>query len=94
LADVNKVYNALSKVKEVNPLYAQINLPKSTSDFNLCDKITKCVINAPSTDSGDEPLINEEPEREPMVCKVCKIPESDEPELYHDYTSSLCSERE
>jgi len=31
-------------------------------------------------DSGDEPVITEEPEREPMVHK---IPESDEPELYH-----------
>jgi len=37
---------------------------------------------SPSTDSGDEPVINEEPEREPMVCK---IPKSDEPDLYHDY---------
>ena len=83
LVDINKVYSALSKLKEINLLYAQINLPKSVSDLNLCDKITECVITASSADIDDEPAIDEEPQREPMVCE---IPESKEQELYHDYT--------
>ena len=83
LVNVNKVYNALCKLKEINPLYAQINLPKSASDFTLCDKITECVIPASTADNGDEPGNDEELEREPMVRE---IPESEEEDLYHDYT--------
>ena len=79
LVDINKVYSALSKLKEINPLYAQINLPKSVSDLKLCDKITVCHYSIFS----DEPVIDEEPEREPMVRE---IPDSEEQELYHDYT--------
>ena len=74
LVDINKVYSALSKLKEINPLYAQINLPVSVSDLNLCDKITECVVTAPSADSDDELVVDEEPEREPMVRE---IPESE-----------------
>ena len=66
IVNVNKVYDALCKLKEINPLYAQINLPKSISNFDLCDKITECVVTAPSTESGDEPVID----KEPMVRKI------------------------
>ena len=83
LINVNKVYNALCKLKEINPLYAQINLPKLASDFTLSDKITECVIPASTADNGDEPGNDEELEREPMVRE---IPESEEEDLYHDYT--------
>ena len=83
LVSVNKVYDALAKLKAINPLYAQINLPKSASDFKLCDKITQCVISNPTTDSGDDLITDEEQEREPMVREV---PESEEQDLYHDYT--------
>ena len=77
LVDMHKVINALSKLKDINPMYAQIILPKSASDFNLGDKITECVITTPSADIGEEPV------KEPMVRE---IPESEEQELYHDYT--------
>ena len=73
----------MAKLKAINPLYAQINLPKSASDFKLCDKITQCVISNPTTDSGDDLITDEEQEREPMVREV---PESEEQDLYHDYT--------
>ena len=66
MVDVTKVYNALSKLKEITPLYAQINLPKTASDFDSCDKITECVVNAPSTDCDDEPVVNDQPERVPI----------------------------
>ena len=71
LVDINKVYSALSKLKEINPLYAKTNLPTSVSDLNLCHKIPECVITA----SSAEPVIDEEPGREPMVRE---IPESEE----------------
>ena len=83
LVDINTAYSSLSKLKEINPLYTQINLPGSVSDLNMCDKITECIVTAPSADSDDELVIDEEPEREPMVRE---IPESEEQELYHDYT--------
>ena len=73
----------LSKLKAINPLYAQINLPKSVLEFQVCNKITECVVTAPSDDGDADPVIEEEePEREPMVRE---IPESDEQDLYHDY---------
>ena len=83
LVDVHKVFTALSTLKTINPLYAQINLPKSVSDFNLSEKITQCIISAPAADCDDDSVIDKEPEREPMVRE---IPESEEQELYHDYT--------
>jgi len=33
--DINKVYKALSKLKEINPLYHKINLPLSASELEL-----------------------------------------------------------
>ena len=85
----NKVYDALAKLKAINPLYA---LPKSASDFNLCDKITQCIISNQTTDSGDDLISDEEQEREPMVREV---PESEKQDLYHDYTihALSCSPR-
>ena len=83
MVDINKVYRALSKLKNINPLYSQINLPELASDLNLSEKITECVVTAPSDDCDSDALLNEEPEREPMVRE---IPDSEEQDLYHDYT--------
>ena len=82
MVDINKVYCALSKLKTINPLYSQINLPELASDLNLSDKITECVVTAPLDDCDSDTLIDEVPEREPMVRR---IPESEEKDLYHDY---------
>ena len=51
LVDVKKVYRALCKLKTINPLYAQINLPKSALDFELADKFNECIITHTSSDS-------------------------------------------
>ena len=75
MVDINKVYRALSKLKNINPIYSQINLPEVASDLNLSGKITECVVTDPSDDCDSDTLINEEPEREPMVRE---IPESEE----------------
>ena len=83
MVDINKVYCALSKLKNINPLYSQITLPELASDLNLSDKITECVVTAPSDNCDSDTLINEKPEREPMVRG---IPESEAEDLYHDYT--------
>ena len=83
MVDIKKVYRALSKLKNINPIYSQINLPGLVSDLNLSGKITECVVTDPSDDCDSDTLINEEPEREPMVRE---IPDSEEQDLYHDYT--------
>ena len=49
----------------------------------MSDKITECVVIAPLDDCDSDALIDEVPEREPMVRE---IPESEEKDLYHDYT--------
>ena len=81
----------MATLKAINPLYAQINLPKSASDFNLCDTITQCIISNQTTHSGDDLITDEEREREPMVSEV---PESEEQDLYHDYTIHAPRENE
>ena len=86
LVDVKKVYRALCKLKTINPLYAQINLPKSALDFNLADKLNEYVITHTSSDSASDVSdgeIDSAPEREPMVRKISK---TEEHELYHDFT--------
>ena len=86
LVDVKKVHRALCKLKTINPLYAQINLPKSALDFNLADKLNECVIAHTSSDSASDVSdgeIDSAPEREPMVRKISK---TEEHELYHDFT--------
>ena len=56
MVDINKVYRALSKLKNINPIYSQINLPELASDLNLSGRITECVVTDPSDDCDSDTL--------------------------------------
>ena len=53
LVDVNKVYAALLKLKEINPLYASIDLPSSASGLELEKKLSTCVVTDPAVDDNE-----------------------------------------
>jgi len=50
LVDIPKVYSALHKLKEINPLYHAINLPTSASGLQLDQKISECIAEEPNND--------------------------------------------
>ena len=89
MVDVNKIYAALSKLKEINPLYAAINLPSSASGLELDKKLSTCVITDPAVDDNEsnghaKDLDSDQlADREPMVRR---IQDDEETELYQDYT--------
>ena len=92
LVDIHKVYAALSKLKEINPLYASINLPPSASQLELDKRISACVVTDPPDPIANDKECNDHvedhdsdllPDREPMVRRIS---EGEEAELYHDYT--------
>ena len=92
LVDMHKVYVALSKLKEINPLYASINLPPSASQLELDKRISACVVTDPPDPIANDKEGNDHvedrdsdllPDRQPMVRRIS---EGKEAELYHDYT--------
>lgn len=50
LVDMQKVYSALHKLKDINPLYNAINLPTSASGLQLDQKISEFTTEDPSND--------------------------------------------
>ena len=48
-----KVYAALTKLKEINPLYASIDLPSSASGLELKKKLSTCVVTDPAVDDNE-----------------------------------------
>jgi len=95
LVDINKVYKALSKLKEINPLYHKINLPLSASELELdlaISEYTSTESNATSEidDDKDKPIVDCDDktdddlvDKDPMVRKKRK---EEEAELYKNYT--------
>ena len=97
LVDINKVYKALLKLQEINPLYHNIQLPVDVLSLNLHLAISEHVITDTDASSEigtdeDKPVIedcdcNENDDKggdkDPMVRKIEKGEEAD---LYKNYT--------
>jgi len=94
LVNMKKVYSALHKLKEINPLYNAINLPASASGLKLDQRISEFI--AEETNDDDKNAITtaddkdtskalglDLPDREAMVKK---IEEEEESTLYQNYT--------
>ena len=93
LINMQKVYSALQKLKEINPLYHAIDLPTTASGLQLDQKISELVDENPNHDH-ENPVIADNrnasravgldlPDREAMVKK---IEEEEEATLYQNYT--------
>jgi len=63
LVDVQKVYNALLKLKEINPLYAMIQLPGAPKDLDIGNLIDEGSYGEPLSKSG-EAMVEEVAEHE------------------------------
>ena len=72
LVDVNKVYNALLKLKEINPLYALIKLPGAPEELDIGNRIDEGLYGDPLSTSGE--------------AMVEKIAENEEESYYEQYT--------
>ena len=88
LVDINRIYKALFKLKDINPLYAEIQLSADVSKLELNMAASEHVSAETDTDEDkddeDRPGDNsDEDERDPMVRKVGK---DEEAELYKHYT--------
>ena len=53
LVDINKVYNALLKLKEINPPYALIQLPGAPEDLDIGNRIDEGSYGEPLSTSGE-----------------------------------------
>ncbi|XP_065892428.1 uncharacterized protein [Dysidea avara] len=72
LVDINKVYNALLKLKEINPLYALIQLPGAPEDLDIGNRIDEGSYGEPLSTSGE--------------AMVEEIAEHEEQSYYEQYT--------
>ena len=70
--DVSKVFNALLKLKEINPLYALIQLPGAAEELDIGNRIDEGSYGETLSTSG-EPMLEE-------------IAEHDEQSYYEQYT--------
>ena len=86
LVDINKVYSALCKLREINPLYREIQLPADASELELNLSITEHVSEEANTDEDNCVIDHDDDEKDPMVRKVEK---DEEAELYKNYTIQL-----
>ena len=81
VADITKVYGALEKLKDINPIYSENNLPALPSGLELGSKISEHVVE--SDPNGDKNTDNETADADAMVRKVAK---DEEAEMYRNYT--------
>ena len=83
-----KVYEALCKLKDINPLYSQITLPSSATSLNLDQRITE--VKSTGTDGTDAAIDEEiEPENEQVPVResmVRRIETEEVQQLYENYT--------
>ena len=76
-----KYYGALKKLKDINPIYSEINLPALPSNLELGSKISEHVVESdPNEDKNTDDEIGD---GNAMVRKVAK---DEEAELYKNYT--------
>jgi len=62
MVNVNKVHRALSKLKELNPLYQHISLPKVATDLHIQERIGEIEAIIESEAATDDPVYtNDEP---------------------------------
>ena len=81
IVDITKVYGALKKLKDINPIYSEINLPALPSDLKLGSKISEHAVESdPIEDKNTDDEIGD---GNAMVKKVAK---EEEAELYKNYT--------
>ena len=86
LVNVKKVYAAVTKLKEINPLYASIDLQSSASGLELEKKLSTCVVTDTAVDDNEsnghaaDYDSDQLPDREPMVQRIS---DDEEIELYH-----------
>ena len=84
LVDVTKVYNALDKLKDTNPLYSEIRLPESPTGLALESKISEHVVESnPDEDVKTEDETSDAVIEDAMIRKIMK---EEEAELYKNYT--------
>ena len=93
LVDINKVFSALCRLREINPLYHEIQLPADASDLESHIGISEYVCADNNVDE-DESVIDcddndgDDDEKDPMVRKVEKDEEAD---MYRNYTIQACT---
>ena len=81
IVDITKVYGALKKLKDINPIYSEINLPALPSNLEIGSKISEHVVESdPNEDKNTDDEIGD---GNAMVRKVAK---DEEAELYKNYT--------
>ena len=81
IVDITKVYGALKKLKDINPIYSEISLPALPSGLDLGSKISEHVVeNEPNDDKNTD---NESADGDAMIRKIAK---DEEAELYRNYT--------
>ena len=81
IVDITKVYGALKKLKDINPIYSEINLPALPSNLELGSKISEHVVE--SDPNEDKNTDSETADGDAMLRKVAK---DEEAELYRNYT--------
>ena len=84
IVDVTNVYNALRKLKEINPLYSEISLPALPSDLVLDRMVDEHVVESDPNEDGkteDETVYVEQ--KDAVLRRISK---DEEAELYKNYT--------
>ncbi|XP_058863591.1 uncharacterized protein LOC117970172 isoform X1 [Acipenser ruthenus] len=89
IVDLNKVYNALQKLKEINPFYKDISLPQNSVNLLSNHNLNVFQCHSDNEDQGEDEITvkattKEQPHpKEPLLCKV--EPE-EEAVIYRNYT--------
>ena len=82
LVDINKVYSALCRLREINPLYREIQLPADASELELNLSIPEHISEETNTDEDNCVIDHDDEEKDPMVRKVEKTEEAVIPYSY------------
>ena len=67
LVDISKVYSALCKLREINPLYSEIRLPADASELELNLSITEHISEQTNTDDDDDDCVVDHDDEEKIL---------------------------
>ena len=73
LVDINKVYKALLKLQEINPLYHNIQLPVDASSLNLHLAISEHVISTDADASSEVGTDEDKPSLRTVIKRMIKM---------------------
>ena len=65
--DISKVYSALCKLREINPLYSEIRLPADASELELNLSITEHISEQTNTDDDDDDCVVDHDDEEKIL---------------------------